>query len=261
MDALGGGGCGDLAGAGRRVLHGALEQTRGQRSRDAGFIVLRARVRAGNAGALALALLRTRLKMHRPLATVFGRLRKEVGAVAGRSFSWEDDVSARGDSARFTPALSNSELRAARKEMGGEGEGGRGGEGEGGQQLHAQGCTAGEQDSHAMVSPAREGLVVLRYCFGARMQRDYILCAAVLFGLYSCHHARARIEHAAHVENCVLCKPAHTRHALLRNVAGGSGLSELHAQFERARGGAGAAGSDEDAELGHEQSQAVPWGA
>jgi hypothetical protein len=53
---------------------------------------------------------RTRLKTARPLATVLGRLRKEVGAVAGRSLSSDDDVSMRGERARLIPAWSSSEL-------------------------------------------------------------------------------------------------------------------------------------------------------
>jgi hypothetical protein len=52
----------------------------------------------------------TRLKMDKPLATVLGRFKKEVGAVAGRSFSSDEDASMRGDNARLMPAWSNSEL-------------------------------------------------------------------------------------------------------------------------------------------------------
>jgi hypothetical protein len=50
------------------------------------------------------------LKMDNPLATVLGRFKKEVGAVAGRSFSSDAHASIRGDKARLMPAWSSSEL-------------------------------------------------------------------------------------------------------------------------------------------------------
>ncbi len=104
-----------------RVLHGAFEQPRGQRGSNSRLVVLRANKHKDAAGGHVIAgQRRTRLNMDRPLATVFGRFKKDVGAVAGRSLSSDDaEASMRGDSARFMPAWSNSELLQNKKGVGG----------------------------------------------------------------------------------------------------------------------------------------------